>query len=178
MRRQIDWWELGGFLFTVTAGTALHFLYAWSGQRSWAAVFSAVNESVWEHMKLLYVPLFLLSMVQLCCQGRTSSNYLAVRAASALFGTALIPVLYYTYTGALGRDFLAADIAVFLLAAALTFLLDRVLRRKGTFGDGWQQILGLLLLWGVMFLFLYLTFRPCHIPLFRDPATGGYGIPG
>ena len=95
MRRQIDWWELGGFLFTVTAGTALHFLYAWSGQRSWAAVFSAVNESVWEHMKLLYVPLFLLSMVQLCCQGRTSSsNYLAVRAASALFGTALIPVLY------------------------------------------------------------------------------------
>ena len=74
MRRQIDWWELGGFLFTVAAGTALHFLYAWSGQRSWAAVFSAVNESVWEHMKLLYVPLFLLSMVQLCCQGRTSSN--------------------------------------------------------------------------------------------------------
>ena len=45
MRRQIDWWELGGFLFTVTAGTALHFLYAWSGQRSWAAVFAAVNES-------------------------------------------------------------------------------------------------------------------------------------
>ena len=167
----------GGVPLHGDRGTALHFLYAWRGQRSWAAVFSAVNESVWEHMKLLYVPLFLLSMVQLCCQGRTSSNYLSVRAASALFGTALIPVLYYTYTGALGRDFLAADIAVFLLAAALTFLLDRVLRRKGTFGDGWQQILGLLLLWGVMFLFLYLTFRPCHIPLFRDPATGGYGIP-
>ena len=59
----------------------------------------------------------------------------------------------------------------------MSFLLDRMLRRQGTLGDGWQQILGLLLLWGVMFLFVYLSFRPGHIPLFRDPVTGGYGIP-
>lgn len=177
MRRRWDGWEWGGFLFTVLAGTGLHFLYGWTGERSWIAGFSAVNESVWEHMKILYVPLFLLSMVQLCFQGRTSSNYLAARAAAVLCGTALIPVLYYTYTGALGRGFLAADIGIFLLSAAAVFLLDRVLRRRGALGDGWQQILGLLLLWGVMFLFVYLSFRPGHIPLFRDPVTGGYGIP-
>ena len=177
MRRRWDGWEWGGFLFTVLAGMGLHFLYGWTGERSWIAGFSAVNESVWEHMKIRYVPLFLLSMVQLCFQGRTSSNYLAVRAASVLCGTALIPVLYYTYTGALGRGFLAADIGIFLLSAAAAFLLDRVLRRRGALGDGWQQILGLLLLWGVMFLFVYCSFRPGHIPLFRDPGTGGYGIP-
>ncbi len=177
MRRRLDGWEWGGFLFTVLAGTVLHFLYGWTGERSWIAGFSAVNESVWEHMKILYVPLFLLSMVQLCFQGRTSSNYLAARAASALCGTALIPALYYTYTGALGRGFLAADIGIFLLSAAAVFLLDRGLRRRGALGDGWQQLLGLLLLWGVMFLFVYLSFRPGHIPLFRDPVTGGCGIP-
>ena len=94
MRRSWDGWEWGGFLVTVLAGTGLHFLYGWTGGQAWAAGFSAVNESVWEHMKILYVPLFLLSMVQLCFQGRTSSNYLAVRAASALYGTALIPALY------------------------------------------------------------------------------------
>ena len=118
MRRRWDGWEWGGFLFTVLAGTGLHFLYGWTGERSWIAGFSAVNESVWEHMKILYVPLFLLSMVQLCFQGRTSSNYLAARAAAVLCGTALIPALYYTYTGALGRGFLAADIGIFLLSAA------------------------------------------------------------
>ena len=178
MRRQIDWWELGGFLFVAAAGTALHFLYEWSGGAVWAAAFSAVNESTWEHMKLLYVPMFLLSMVQLCFQGRTSSNYLAVRAVSTLFGTALIPTLYYTYTGVLGRSFMAADIAIFFVAAGAAFLLDRSLRRRGALGDGWQQLAGLLLLWAVMFLFLYLTFRPWHIPLFQDPVSGGYGIPG
>ena len=175
VRRRMDGWELGGFLFTVLAGTALHFLYAWSGESAWAAAVSAVNESVWEHMKLLYVPLFLLSMVQLCFQGRTSSTYRAARAASALCGTALIPVLYYTYTGALGRHFLAADIAVFLLSAAAALLLDRTFRRRDALSAGWQQLLGLLLLWGVLFLFLYLTFRPCRIPLFQDPVTGGFG---
>ena len=177
MRRRWDGWEWGGFLFTVLAATGLYFLYGWTGERSWIAGFSAVNESVWEHMKILYVPLFLLSMVQLCFQGRTSSNYLAARAASVLCGTALIPVLYYTYTGALGRGFLAADIGIFLLSAAAAFLLDRVLRRRGALGDGWQQILGLLLLWGVMCLVVYCSCRPGHIPLLRDPGTGGYGIP-
>ena len=91
--------------------------------------------------------------------------------------TALIPALYYTYTGCLGRGFLAVDIGVFLLSAAAAFLLDRRLRRRGALGDGWQQIAGLLLLWGVMFLFVYLSFRPGRIPLFRDPVTGGCGIP-
>ena len=176
MRRRWDGWEWGGFLFTVLAGTGLHFLYGWTGGQAWAAGFSAVNESVWEHMKILYVPLFLLSMVQLCFQGRTSSNYLAARAAAVLCGTALIPVLYYTYTGILGRHVLWADIAIFYLAAALTFRLDSCLRRRRRLWEPWQQAAGLLWLWGLAFLFVWWTFRPPHIGLFLDLATGGYGI--
>ena len=67
-----------------------------------AAAFAAVNESTWEHMKLLFFPLFLFSVVQLCCLGRTYPNFLAVRGVSTLTGVLLIPVLYYTYSGAVG----------------------------------------------------------------------------
>ena len=106
MQKRLFFWELGGFLFTGLAGCLLHFVYEWSGGAPLAAVFSAVNESVWEHMKLLYVPLFLFSLVQLSLLGRNYPNLLAVRGLSALTGLALIPVLYYTYTGLFGRHFL------------------------------------------------------------------------
>jgi Family of unknown function (DUF6512) len=39
----------------VVAGTLLHFVYGWSGQNALAGLVSPVNESVWEHTKLLVV---------------------------------------------------------------------------------------------------------------------------
>lgn len=63
-------------------------------------------------------------------------------------GVALIPVLFYTYTGVLGRHLLWADIAVFYLSVLGAFALDFRLLRRGRFTSLWQQILGLLALWG------------------------------
>jgi hypothetical protein len=170
-------YELAGFLFTAVAGTMLHFVYAWSGYCSLAAAFAPVNESVWEHMKLLFIPVFVFSMIQFLVRGRAELDGLAARGISALAGTALIPVLYYTYTGILGRDWLWMDLVIFYTAAAGTFWLNGSLRRKGALlGSGWQ-VLGFLLLWGMLFLMIWCTFRPPHLPMWRDPVTGGYGIP-
>ena len=84
MKRRLFFWEAGGFLFTAAAGTLLHFVYDWSGGSALAAAFSAVNESVWEHMKLLFFPAFLFSLVQVCREGRNYPNFPAVRALSVL----------------------------------------------------------------------------------------------
>ena len=116
MRRKLFFWELGGFLFTGALGTLLHFVYEWSGGSVLAACVSAVNESTWEHMKLLFVPLFLFSLVQVCLLGRNYPNVPAVRALSVLTGVALIPVLFYTYTGILGYHITWVDISIFFLA--------------------------------------------------------------
>ena len=66
MRKRLLLWEAAGFLIAAAGGTLLHFLYEWSGEQLLAAVISAVNESTWEHMKLLFVPVFLFSVVQIC----------------------------------------------------------------------------------------------------------------
>ena len=145
MGKRLFYWELAGALFTAALGTLLHFVYDWSGGWGAAAAFSAVNESTWEHMKLLFFPMFLTSVVQLCCLGRTYPNFLAVRGVSTLAGTALIPVLFYTYTGVLGRHLL------------------------------WAQLLGLVILWGLAFLFVFCTFHPPGLALWQDPVTLGYG---
>ena len=177
MRKRLFFWELGGFLFTALAGTLLHFGYDWSGGSVWTAAFSAVNESTWEHMKLLFFPIFLYSVAQACALGKTYPNFLAVRAVSTLAGLALIPILYYTYTGILGRHLMWADIAIFFLADLAAFWLDFCLLRRGRLSEPWQQVAGLAVLWALAFCFVWCTFRPPHIALWRDPVAGVYGIP-
>ena len=176
MRKRLFFWELAGFLFTSAVGSLLHFVYEWSGGSLAAAVVSAVNESTWEHMKMLFVPMFLFSVVQVCVLGRNYPNFLAVRAVSILTGLALIPVLYYTYTGVWGQMRDWANIAVFFLAALGAFLLDFYLLRRNRLSAPWQQVLGLIVLWALAFCFVWCTFRPPHIALWRDPLTGTYGI--
>ncbi|MDY5613400.1 DUF6512 family protein [Dysosmobacter sp.] len=176
MRKRLFFWELAGFLLTSAVGSLLHFVYEWRGGSLAAAVISAVNESTWEHMKLLFVPIFLFSVVQACVLGKDYPNFLAVRAVSILVGLLLIPVLYYTYTGVWGQMRDWANIAVFFLAALGAFLLDFYLLRRNRLSAPWQQVLGLIVLWALAFCFVWCTFRPPHIALWRDPLTGTYGI--
>ena len=176
MRKRLFFWELAGFLLTSAVGSLLHFVYEWSGGSLAAAVISAVNESTWEHMKLLFVPIFLFSVVQACVLGKDYPNFLAVRAVSILVGLLLIPVLYYTYTGVWGQMRDWANIAVFFLAALGAFLQDFYLLRRNRLSAPWQQVLGLIVLWALAFCFVWCTFRPPHIALWRDPLTGTYGI--
>ena len=176
MRKQLLRWEAAGFLFVSAAGTLLHFLYEWSGENLLAAVISGVNESTWEHMKILFLPFFLFSVVQACAMGKSYPNILAVRALSVLTGISLIPVFYYTYTGVWGRSVSWANISIFFVSAFLAFMLDFRLLRRGRFSSPWQQILGLIVLWALAFFFVWCTFRPPHIALWQDPVTGQFGI--
>lgn len=107
-------WQLGGFLFVCAAGTALHFLYQWSGESVAAAPFAAVNESVWEHMKLLFWPMLLWAGAERAVLGGYSRGFWPAKALGTLLGLALIPALYYTYTGALDVSVMWVDIAIFL----------------------------------------------------------------
>ena len=176
MQKRLFRWELIGFLFVSVVGTLLHFLYDWTGQSLPAAVISGVNESTWEHMKLLFAAMAILTAAQGFAIGRTYPNFLAVRAISTLTGLALIPILFYTYTVVLGYSVSWANIAIFYVSALAAFFVDFRLLRKGRLSSPWQQLLGLLVLWGLAFLFVWCTFRPPRLGLWQDPLTGTYGI--
>ena len=138
MRKRLAWWELSGFLWTAAAGTLLHFVYEWSGGSVVAAVLGAVNESVWEHMKLLVMAVMLFTAVQIWGQGHLYPNLPAVRTVSVLAGTLVIPVMYYTLTGAFGQQPTWVHISIFFWAAAGMFLLDHKLLQRGSLRIGWM----------------------------------------
>ena len=176
MRKRLLYWELAGFVVVGALGALSHFVYQWSGRSVFVACFAAVNESTWEHMKLLFFPMFLFSVVQLCAMGKNYPNFLAVRSASILFGCLLIPVLFYTYAGVLGTTVDWVNILIFYLAALGAFSLDYCLLRRGRMNAMWQQLLGLVILWVLAFAFVWFTFNAPQLGLWQDPITGTYGV--
>ena len=59
MKQRSVLWQWAGFAVATFGGTILHFLYDWTGGSILVAPLSGVNESTWEHMKLLYWPVSL-----------------------------------------------------------------------------------------------------------------------
>ena len=174
MKRTSSLWQWAGFALTTLGGTLLHFLYDWTGGSLLASPFSGVNESTWEHMKLLFWPLFLFALVQwLFFKDR--GNYWCVKLAGILVGLVLIPVLFYTYNGAIGKSPDWFNIAIFYVSAALVFLFEWWAFRKDRLPCRHPRLaFAAICLIGV--LFVVFTFKPPQLPLFQDPITGTYGI--
>ena len=173
MKRQIRLWGLLGFAVTSLFGTILHFLYDLTGGAVWIAPFSGVNESTWEHMKLLFFPMLLFAAVQ-SCFFRERRGFWCVQRDSILLGLLLIPLLFYTYNGVIGPSPDFVNIAIFFLAAALAYLYGtRRLLAPDTACAPASAVTALAVLAALFVLF---TFRPPAIALFRDPLTGGFGI--
>ena len=164
-------WNWIGFGVVTLAGTILHFLYGWTGGSVWAAPFSGVNESVWEHMKLLFWPLLFFALVQrLCFRGQ--ENFWRVKLRGTLLGLLLIPVLFYTWNGAFGKSPDWLNIAIFYISAEAVFFYEH--RAFQTAHPPSRLPLAVLCLVGI--LFVVFTFSPPPLPLFQDPVTGVYGI--
>ena len=165
MKKSVSVWQMIGFIFTGVGGTLLHFLYDWSGQNPVIGAFSAVNESIWEHMKLLFFPMLLFGILEYCRVGKEYPNFWCVKLLGILLGLVAIPALYYTYTGALGIDADWFNIAIFFIAAAGVYFLEAKLLQSGKPGCGRPKIaLGVLILLGIVFVML--TYCPQNYPIF------------
>ena len=177
MKKSISRWQMGGFIFTSVFGTFLHFLFDLTGGSAAAALVSAVNESIWEHMKLIYYPMLLFALLEYRVWGRETAAFWCVKLRGILLALALIPSFYYLYTGALGVSADWFNITIFFLAAAISyraetkqFLQQRPCRLP--------QPAAVALIALICALFTVFTFFPPRIPLFRDPVTGTYGFFG
>lgn len=174
MKRSIGLWQLMGFAVTSLGGTLLHFLYDWLGEAVWIAPFSGVNESAWEHMKLLFWPMFIYAVVQSFFFS-DREDFWCIKLKGTLLGLVLIPVLFYTYNGAIGKSPDWLNIAIFFISAAIAYIYEtRQFNNKTTICRYKKLSIAILLIIAV--LFVLFTFTTPEIGIFKDPLTDTYGI--
>jgi len=110
-----------GIIFVVTTGSLAHFLYDWTGKNDIVGLFAPVNESIWEHMKLLFFPMLLYALIMMILFKGKYPCILSAYCLGILTGTLFIPVAFYAYTSILNKDIFILDIAIFIISILIAF---------------------------------------------------------
>ena len=174
MKRSVRLLQLLGFGVISLAGTLLHFLYDWLGKAKWIAGFSGVNESTWEHMKLLFWPMFIYAVIESVFLYE-AKDFWCIKLRGIMLGLTLIPILFYTYNGVIGRSPDWINIAIFFVSAAVALIYETQLLSKGDIVCKSPKS-AFIVLCIIGILFIVFTFAPPKLDIFKDPLMSTYGI--
>ncbi|PIT97324.1 hypothetical protein COT77_02035 [Candidatus Berkelbacteria bacterium CG10_big_fil_rev_8_21_14_0_10_41_12] len=178
MNKLISRLSIVGAIFVIVAGTLLHFVYGWSGDNFIVGLFAPVNESVWEHMKLAFIPLIIFGFIDYAYLGSKVKNYCFALMKEVGVAIVFIIAVFYIYTAFTGDSILWVDISSFIVGVILAkwtgylILTDRF--KKYEFRG--LNTLSAIILAAIFVFFIYATLNPPHVGLFRDPVSGGFGI--
>ena len=171
--KRIRNYQFFSIAFTFILGTLLHFTYKWTGNNQFVAWFSAINESVWEHLKLLFFPMLISTIIGHFCFGENVPNFLCSKTFGIIVSLVLMVTFFYTYTGIIGNNFAAVDIASFFIIAIIGEFISYLLIVNNFNCNNKMSALVLLIL---LICFIVFTYFTPDLGIFKDPITGKYGI--
>jgi hypothetical protein len=174
-RKSVLKWEIAGFFFIVVVGSMLHFVFEWSGRLSWVALFAAVNESTWEHLKLAFFPALIFALFEYPFIRNKVKNFSVAKTLSFYVMPLLIIVLFYLYLAILGKDSLFWDIFIFVFSVGIGQIVSYKILVSKELSKTVRSTFKVLFL-VILIAFLFFTYLPPHNFLFKDPISGGYGI--
>lgn len=165
-----------GFFFISILGTISHFLYEKSDHNKVVGIFSAVNESTWEHIKIALTPAFIYSLVDGYFYG-DNPNYFFAKLVGIASIIIIIPLIFYTYTKIVKKNILIVDISTFFIAILLSemFTYRILLLDPISYSLKYASLVLLFVIFG---FYLLLTTYPIKNKLFKDPITKKYGVEG
>ena len=165
-----------GIIIICVVGTLLHFTYELSHHNKIVGIFSAVNESTWEHIKICMTPTLLWSIYEINEVG-FSGNFIFAKAMSLLTIILLIPIFFYSYTIFTKKSILFIDVICFYVTVTCSQLVYRYIINLINFNEIFVYI-SITLIIIELFLYFFLTYHAPKNFLFKDPITKKYGIEG
>jgi hypothetical protein len=172
--QSIGLWALSGGIFIVAVGSLLHFVYEWSGYSDVVGLFTPVNESVWEHLKLGFWGLMLWTGFEAGFVRKRVRNYFLAKLVGAILLNGMIVVVFYTYTAFTGRAILAVDIASFAAGVVVCQAVALRISTKSTPSRA-AAVIGTAGLALIALCFMVFTYSTPHAGVFRDGRIGAYG---
>ena len=156
-----------GAVVTIILGVIFHFVYDWTGGKFLAGLFFPVNESTWEHMKLLFFPMFVYSLV---AGKKMEEDYPCIYNAmftGILVGLALIPVIFYTYTGVLGFNVDWINIALYVISVLAAYYVVYRVAEKCEKGN--SKVLRYVM-YSLLLAFMIFSVYPPKLGIFVSPV--------
>lgn len=160
-------------IFTIFLGTILHFTFKWSNENLYVGAFSAVNESTWEHLKLLFFPMLITTIIGYFYIAKDIPNFLCAKVIGIIVALLFTISFFYIYTGILGTNFAILNIVTFMISAIIG---EYVAYRIMIFNYICNKNLAIIFLVILFIYFIVFTFFTPKIGLFKDPITNTYGV--
>jgi hypothetical protein len=167
--------QITGFVIVSVLGTLGHFVFKWSGENRFIALFFSVNESPWEHLKLLFFPFFAYTLYTAIKFRQDKFNVFFANCAAVYLGMWSILSYFYTFTSITGEITEFVNISSFFIGVAIAFIISYFLINNSV-GRGMPNSFALIILIITAFVFFLFTFKPPYIPLFQDPQTQTYSF--
>lgn len=157
------------FIFISILGVLLHFTYEWSGDNSFVGLFSAVNESTWEHLKLIFFPMLLLTIFEiLLMPDKLPENFLFSRTIGIVSGMAFIVISFYTILGVIGKPYDSINIALYFAGVLYALTVENKLYRKDSKK---LSLISAVILFIIAISFFMFTYSSPAIGLFKNPLS-------
>lgn len=157
-------------------GAFLHFLYELSGHNKYVALFAAVNESTWEHIKIALTPMFLWGLYDGFVYG-TIGNYFVAKGLSLLTVILVIPILFYSYKSITKKAMLPIDILIFFISIICGQMMFYHFIRLDELSFIYNYV-GVILIFIIFGFYMMATVLPFNNFIFKDPISNRTGIKG
>ena len=165
-RKQIRNYQIFSAIFVIVLGTLLHFTYKFSGENKIVALFSATNESTWEHLKLIFFPMLISIIIGYFYFGKNIPNFVCSKTLGLILGMGFITIFFYTYSGILGKNIAVIDILSFFISVILSEFLSYILMVNKI---KCNKKIAIIILGIIAISFVIFTYYPSDLGIFKDP---------
>lgn len=175
MSKKLFRYEVIGFIFVSIIGTVNHFLFELLGNSVIVGLFCPVNESVWEHQKLIFFPYIIWCVAEYFMLEKTNKLFPA-KLLGIIGGIMFTIAFYYSYIGISGKENMFFDILSFYIGVGISFTISYMIMKNFNKSNIYLSNISLLAIIILTAIFVIFTFAPPLIPLFKDSITSTYGI--
>ena len=158
--------QIWGILIIFLLFSLLHFLYSATGLEIFKPI-SAINESVWEHLKIGFFAAFFYSIFEYFVGFKDNYNFIFAKSIALLSIPIFITVVFYSYTFIVGKSVLWVDI----LTALVSVIISQWISYKIAFSSANYSrlnMLGSILIMLMIFVFIFFTYFPPNLGIFME----------
>lgn len=168
--------EVAGIAIVLITSVALQYMNVWTEKNVCAVLFGAVNDSLWEKIKILAMPYVVWSIIELACAKPYFKQYVVSKVTGLYIMTFIMIFLMALYGAFADQENMVVNIVIALISTILAHVASyNMTLAQGDFRKWFAVAIFLLLLYFTMYFSF--TAAPPHLGIFKDPGTGLYGIP-
>ncbi len=159
--------NITAFLIISILGTVGHFLYELTGKKMGVGLFFPVNESTWEHLKLLFYPALIYFTGEYLINFKNKKTYVSASVISIFIGIISIIVFFYTYQGVIGKNIDFINISIYYISVIITLVSQYILFKNHKCTCNPNLFLIPIIL--TVILFAVFSFAPPKLGIFAPP---------